>query len=384
MGKESATELRSEIRRLLHDMDEMKERIDASTGGEYPQLSLSSDSPGRQFGEKGGRDNDVDDGYSDGDPPSVEDLTAQVRKMRRDIEASSILIGSVDDPASSPDARREGGPEARGRKLEERTLEVEALTVRCVEAEAEAAVLRTWKDRALDTILGTGGESEASSAGEAAPRGEREREDQSPDCPPQRPEVPRKSRKPRAITVKWKARLKQLRQFREQYGHCNVPDNYRDKTLLRWVKRQRFLFGVRIRKGNTTRGKEWKYDILSEEKMEILESLGFEWVASKNLTVPLDAVATGLGGGISSPRRSVGTLNEIKWEKRIQELQQFRAQYGHCSVSNLCPTNPSLGFWAMHQRHYYRNRARGESPSIRDERVEELNEMEFAWRIESG
>jgi len=64
----------------------------------------------------------------------------------------------------------------------------------------------------------------------------------------------------------WSRRLRELREFRREFNHCNVPSNYSNKRLASWVKRQRhernlFLEG---KKANTT-----------EERITVLESVGF-------------------------------------------------------------------------------------------------------------
>jgi Helicase associated domain len=67
----------------------------------------------------------------------------------------------------------------------------------------------------------------------------------------------------------WEERLMELRDFRNAFQHCNVPSNYSEnKCLSTWVKcqrRQMKLF------------REGKPSNMTPERVEKLESLGFEW-----------------------------------------------------------------------------------------------------------
>lgn len=67
----------------------------------------------------------------------------------------------------------------------------------------------------------------------------------------------------------WGIRLKELREFRRVYKHCNVPSNFAENTqLATWVKcqrRQRKLF----LQGKTSN--------ITEDRINELEKLGFEW-----------------------------------------------------------------------------------------------------------
>jgi hypothetical protein len=67
----------------------------------------------------------------------------------------------------------------------------------------------------------------------------------------------------------WEERLGELRVFRAAFQHCNVPSNYSEnKCLSTWVKcqrRQMKLF------------REGKPSNMTPDRIEKLESLGFEW-----------------------------------------------------------------------------------------------------------
>jgi hypothetical protein len=70
----------------------------------------------------------------------------------------------------------------------------------------------------------------------------------------------------------WEMRFSELCIFLEQNGHTNVPSNYPNTQLSTWVKCQRRQYKMHweVNSGN-------KKTLLSEERIQRLEALGFEW-----------------------------------------------------------------------------------------------------------
>lgn len=69
----------------------------------------------------------------------------------------------------------------------------------------------------------------------------------------------------------WNERFKQLTEYKEQNGHCRVPQKYKDNPKLgSWVNEQR----TKYRKNQD--GKT-----ITEERIRRLERLGFEWVLGR-------------------------------------------------------------------------------------------------------
>lgn len=64
----------------------------------------------------------------------------------------------------------------------------------------------------------------------------------------------------------WKELYNELKGYSEKYGHCHVPANYGDKTLFRWIAKQRKKFK------NYKAGKK---PTLTEEQVTKLEEIGF-------------------------------------------------------------------------------------------------------------
>jgi hypothetical protein len=67
------------------------------------------------------------------------------------------------------------------------------------------------------------------------------------------------------IRVSWEYRYKELKEFKKQYGHCQIPQRWRENpSLANWVSIQR-------RDKNK----------LSPERFTLLDELGFMWVIKK-------------------------------------------------------------------------------------------------------
>ena len=133
-----------------------------------------------------------------------------------------------------------------------------------------------------------------------------------------------------SLSYRWEERFQELKEFKEQNGHCRVPREH-PGGLWNWVYHQRRA------------GKEGSrhHDAGRNQK---LEELGFEWEEDK----------------ISN-----------KWEARFQELKEFKEEHGHCKVPQKHPSG--LGNWMYRQRS---NKASGRLDAGRAQKLEELG---FQW-----
>jgi hypothetical protein len=67
----------------------------------------------------------------------------------------------------------------------------------------------------------------------------------------------------------WGDRLEELRQFKEEFSHCNVPSNYSENPrLATWIKCQRRQYKLYT---------EGKPSNMTPQRVNELEKLGFEW-----------------------------------------------------------------------------------------------------------
>jgi hypothetical protein len=132
----------------------------------------------------------------------------------------------------------------------------------------------------------------------------------------------------------WELRLRELKRFRKEHGHCQVPNKYRpNRALSQWANRVRA---------------ERRAGRLPEDKVRRLDALGFAWAGPP-------------------------TCWDVVWERHLEELKQFRKENGHLEVPNIYPANRPLARWAHHLRQQKR---RG---SLSAERVRQLDVLGFVW-----
>ncbi|HRJ08818.1 MAG TPA: helicase associated domain-containing protein [Prosthecobacter sp.] len=128
----------------------------------------------------------------------------------------------------------------------------------------------------------------------------------------------------------WRGVYLELIEFRKRFGHCRVPQNWKENnSLAHWVKTQRMDYA----KGE-----------LERDRIALLEKIGFEW-------------KVGLG----------------TWDERFAELCAFKQRFGHTRVKVKWAENPLLGAWVVSQRYKHRRKELGE------EYVQRLNAIGFDW-----
>jgi hypothetical protein len=145
----------------------------------------------------------------------------------------------------------------------------------------------------------------------------------------------------------WSERYDELLAFRKEHGHCRVPRNHKEYgALSAWVKRQRYQYKLR---------KERKQSFLTDERVEVLDRLGFVW-------------------------DSHGSV----WETRFQELQEFHEQFGHSNVPYNYG-NAKLASWIKAQRREMRAFKDGKtiSPEM-FQRFLKLEKYGFCWQLRSS
>jgi len=126
----------------------------------------------------------------------------------------------------------------------------------------------------------------------------------------------------------WDTRFEELKSYKEQFGHCNVPLNWaKNPQLGRWVSNQR--------------GRKQK---LSLGRRARLDDLGFDWK-------PFDAA----------------------WESMFAILRLYKERFGHCSVPQAWGENPQLGRWVCQQRDLEKEKR------LSSERKARLDELGFVW-----
>jgi len=146
----------------------------------------------------------------------------------------------------------------------------------------------------------------------------------------------------------WEERLEQMRQFKAEHGHLNIPVQH--PLLGPFVKRKRNEYQIYIRNGTGPRRN-------MEKEVKILEDMGYDFSAKIKWTPPATPPQT--------------------WEGRFEELLEYKAIHGHCAVPKYVP---GLGNWVKKQRMAYANIKKG-TPSnmLTPERVIKLSEIGFVW-----
>ncbi|WP_257616739.1 helicase associated domain-containing protein, partial [Chlamydia suis] len=130
----------------------------------------------------------------------------------------------------------------------------------------------------------------------------------------------------------WEKNFLELQRFREEHGHCKVPEGYpQNPQLASWVSNQRSDF----KKGK-----------LAEDRVARLEELGFVW-----------------------------RVLEEAWEENFLELQRFREEHGHCKVPASYPQNPQLASWVSTQRADFKE------GKLAEDKIARLAELGFVWRV---
>jgi len=131
----------------------------------------------------------------------------------------------------------------------------------------------------------------------------------------------------------WNQMFEQLKSFKSEYGHCNVPQKWKkNKHLATWVAGQRY-----------------EKDRLSIQKLKSLNSIGFDW----------DPI-------------------ETSWNQMFEQLKAFKKKHGHCDVPDRWKENSKLGIWVGNQR-MKKDHLSSEKRSRLDSIGFDWNPREAAW-----
>ena len=130
--------------------------------------------------------------------------------------------------------------------------------------------------------------------------------------------------------ARWNQRVTELLEFKKKHGYYNVSAKFNDnKTLANWV-------GI-VRQS-------YKRGILSLDKIQQLEKLGFGW----------------------SPY-------DTRWDLRVAELVEFKKKRGDCNVPSRFHDNPTLGMWMSIVRRSYKK------GTLTRDKIQQLEKLGFIW-----
>ena len=103
----------------------------------------------------------------------------------------------------------------------------------------------------------------------------------------------------------WTKHYDELKEFKKQNGHCNVPARYAlNRRLGIWVSAQRQQYKQMQSVPPVLGGP--RVTPLTKERIDLLDGLGFTWTI-----------------------RSRDSLGE-SWNQRLQELRDYKAVHGNC------------------------------------------------------
>jgi hypothetical protein len=141
------------------------------------------------------------------------------------------------------------------------------------------------------------------------------------------------------FNARWHAMFERLKEYKEEYGDCLVPQRYEDDPQLgKWVSTQRSISSLD--------------DKAKKERDDKLNSIGFVWSVRE--------------AGRSSKRDKM-------WNKKFQRLKKYKQKHGDCLVSQSDKEDPSLGRWVEMQRKVYANN------KLRSDRRSKLESVGFVW-----
>jgi hypothetical protein len=132
----------------------------------------------------------------------------------------------------------------------------------------------------------------------------------------------------------WEEYFRQLVEFKQEYGHTNVPQRSgRYAALGTWVRNQRAA-------------KRYKRPIMAE-RAKRLDELGFVWML----------------------------VEPMGWERAFAALVEFKKVHGHCNVPQKSGEHKRLGKWVNTQRtQHYRGK-------LRADRKQLLDSIGFVWNL---
>ena len=143
----------------------------------------------------------------------------------------------------------------------------------------------------------------------------------------------------------WNRMFNELLEFKEEHGHCLVPNAYlQNPQLGAWVSMQRRQY-ANFRSGEPS--------VMTSDRIKLLEKVGFEWVSKET---------------------AQGT-----WGAKFEELKTFKQQFGHCLVPIDWKENPQLGEWVVMQQEAYKMKRNNNVDAISDENITKLNSIGFQW-----
>ena len=167
------------------------------------------------------------------------------------------------------------------------------------------------------------------------------------------------------LETQWSTQYDLLCEFREQHGHCRVPQRYivHGNRLGKWVQEARLQYRKTLPQSQQPKHEPQDSDHSSSslslsarmtpERIALLEDIGFDWN-------PL----------------------ETRWREMLEQLVEYRYRTGNFNVAATAEYR-SLRNWVRSQREAYWKHQKGLPSTITEERIAMLNDIGFLWKASS-
>ncbi|CAB9524746.1 helicase [Seminavis robusta] len=136
-----------------------------------------------------------------------------------------------------------------------------------------------------------------------------------------------------------------------------------EQAFRRWVAVQRDNYHLKYLKGVTSP--------LTKARVKKLNGVGFDWTRE--------------GGENDLRKIRRGEFHHRNdphiWNRRFEELLEYKKRFGDCNVPKEWPENKSLGAWVATQRKNYKAMLSGERSSLTNERRTALENIDFVWIV---
>ena len=167
------------------------------------------------------------------------------------------------------------------------------------------------------------------------------------------------------IEEQWKQKFNELVKYKEKYGDCLVPRRYEQNNIKlgNWVGNQRREYKRWLKGIKTCR--------LTQEKVDLLEDIGFVW---------MDKFKT-----MRNEECYRFNLIEGLWKQRLAMMRAYKEKHGDCLVPRrYVENNIKLGNWVCYQRAEYKKWQKGEKSQLTQEKVDLLEDIGFVWMVKAS
>ena len=234
----------------------------------------------------------------------------------------------------------------------------------------------------------------------------------------------------------WGERMLELKAFKAEFGHTQVPKNPKfGRQFYQWTNTIRLEY----RRKKISTEEEQPSTYLTPERIAELEALDFDFLACKRLvltreqeeqefterleqlrehmktnhsvvvnknldpdfgrwilrmkcnyirlkrgqssTMTAERIVKLVDAGWTLPQSKEGHKSKISWEERMEQLRQFREENGNLRVTY---NSSHLSPFVVRMRAEYRKFLDGKESKLNEEKIHELNELGMLWETPSA